>query len=141
MALQYPPKVGQILVCQYPPCFEEPEMVKKRSVVVISPKFPGRSDLATVVPISATAPDPIMAYHCELPTLLLPDYMQDGAPRWAKCDMVCTLSTTRLEMVKKGRDRSTGKRTYENKCLDLPTLLAVRRAVAAALGINAACFT
>lgn len=141
MPLKYPPKVGQILVCAYPPCFEAPEMLKKRAVIVINPKFAGRAGLVSIVPISATAPDPVMPYHCEIPRLLLPDYMQDGQARWAKCDMICTLSAARLELVRKGRDRSSGKRTYENKCLDLPTLLAVRKCVAAALGITSECLT
>lgn len=140
MALQFPPNVAQILMCDYPACFEKPEMVKRRAVIVISPKSTGRMGLATVVPISGTAPDPVMPYHYEVPSHLLPDYMQDGKPRWAKCDMVCTLSTTRLEMIKKGKDRATGKRTYENKSVDLPTLLAVRKGVAVALGIDAGCF-
>jgi mRNA interferase MazF len=47
--------MGQILICDFSSGFVEPEMVKVRPVVVISPK-PRKSihSLCTVVPLSTT---------------------------------------------------------------------------------------
>jgi mRNA interferase MazF len=139
VALLYTPKVGQILMCEFPACFGPPEMVKSRAVVVISPQLTGRSRLAAVVPISNTPPEPVCDHHCPIPVRMLPKFMQaTGGDRWAKCDMLYTFSFERLSLIKDGKDRKTGKRKYETVRLDLPTLQAVRRAVAVGLGIDSA---
>ncbi|PRH81511.1 type II toxin-antitoxin system PemK/MazF family toxin [Arenimonas caeni] len=137
MALKYPPAVGSILVCEFPPCFSPPEMVKTRPVVVLSPKITGRPDLATVVPLSTTAPSQIESHHCKVPARMLPKSLQATAgDRWAKCDMVYTLHVSRLSPVKGKRDRVTGKRDYEHAKVDLATLQELRRCAAAGLGIG-----
>ncbi|MGH8073626.1 MAG: type II toxin-antitoxin system PemK/MazF family toxin [Lysobacter sp.] len=139
MALRYPPKVGDILMCEFPECFAAPEMVKTRAVVVISPKLAGRDRLVAVLPISNTPPEPLCAHHCLIPARMLPKYMQaTGGERWAKCDMLYTFSLTRLSLIKDGRDRATGKRKYDTPRFDLETLQAVRRAAACSLGIDKA---
>lgn len=57
MGLPYQPRAGDIFICEFPTCFEAPEMVKTRAVIVVSPRVAGRgSDLATVVPISEPLP-------------------------------------------------------------------------------------
>ncbi|HZX77317.1 type II toxin-antitoxin system PemK/MazF family toxin [Lysobacter sp.] len=142
MALRFKPKVGDILMCEFPVCFKAPEMIKSRAVIVVSPQLQGRPDLAAVVPISNTPPNPVCTHHCQIPVRFLPKFMQaTGGVRWAKCDMLYTFSHARLELIKLGRDRATGKRLYDHPRLDLETLQEVRRAIAAGLGIDGALWT
>lgn len=136
MALTFPPSPGDIFMCEFPACFSAPEMVKTRPVIVVSPRLQGRRDLAAVVPISNSAPDPPCPHHCEIRVALLPAFMQaTGGNRWAKCDMIYTFNISRLSPIEKRR-RSYEKRTYEYRKLDLESLQAVRRAAASGLGID-----
>lgn len=85
--------------------YEVPEMIKVRPVVVIR-KHRTNSLLVTVVPLSTTAPDCVLDYH-----LKLTSHLQGASPIcWAKCDMVATVSLSRLDRIK-SRDRQ-GKRIY-----------------------------
>ena len=137
MGLQFPPSVGDIVMCAFPDCFEPPEMVKTRAVIVISPKLAGRAGLAAIVPLSNTAPDPVREYHCEIPARLLPKCMQaTGGARWAKCDMVYTLSIARLSLAMGKRNPQTKQRTYDKARLDLEHINKVRRCLALSLGIG-----
>ena len=62
------PNPGQILLCDFSVGFEKPEMVKKnRPVVILSGAIQGRDNLATIVPISSTTPEPKQLYHYKLP--------------------------------------------------------------------------
>lgn len=142
MALMYPPRVGAILMCDFPSEFQPPEMVKTRPVVVLSPRLPGRDGLAAIVPISGTEPTPLASHHCVIPARFLPRFMQaSGGDRWAKCDMLYTFDLERLSPVKlKGRG-SDGRRLYEYPAVDLATLRAIRRGAAAALGISSDLWT
>ncbi|WP_198669160.1 type II toxin-antitoxin system PemK/MazF family toxin [Elioraea thermophila] len=56
MPILYPVAAGTILLCDDDTGFRPPEMVKRRPVVVVSPRLPHRDGLATVVPLSTTAP-------------------------------------------------------------------------------------
>jgi mRNA interferase MazF len=124
-------------MCDYPSCFVEPEMVKVRPVIVISPALPGRSGLVTVVPISGSSPTKLRGYHCELPAGVLPTFMRlDGEPRWAKCDMVNVLSLARLNLVRRPRNPGSRKRTYEYLSLPASLLADVRLGVLRSLGIS-----
>lgn len=80
--------------------FEAPEMVKRRMVVVVSSRTLKRNpELVTVVPLSATPPMHANARH-NVP--LEKTYywgLKSGNPLWAKCDMLMTVSTRRLEQV------------------------------------------
>lgn len=92
-------------------------MVKSRPVVVISPRLKNRSDLVTVVPLSATQPKFIMPYHYEL--LLehpLPDRWSAN-PCWAICDHAMTVSFDRLNLIRIGKDQY-GKRKYYQHIID-----------------------
>ena len=62
LMLTFQPKPGTLLVCDFGTGFKMPEMVKKRPVVVISPRR-RRSRLCTVVPLSTTAPNPVERFH------------------------------------------------------------------------------
>lgn len=137
MALIYPPKVGEIFMCEFPPCLVEPEMIKTRAVIVVSPKCDGRKMLWTVVPLSLTPPDPIRAYHCLVPARFLPKGMRaTGGDRWAKCDMVYSLCQDRLTLCRGSKDRTTGKRVYDKGRVDLAHLQQIRCCIAQSLGIG-----
>lgn len=137
MALLQPPRVGAVVLCMFPEGLAAPEMIKTRPVVVISPKIPGRRNLAAIVPLSTTEPNPKLAHHCEIPIRLMPKSLQAKADHvWAKCDMLYTFALDRLDRFKVGRDRVTGKRLYEAGQLELEHILQIRRCIAAALGIT-----
>jgi len=137
MPLRYQPRPGDIFMCAFPECFDVPEMVKTRPVIVVSPQLPGRRDLVCVVPISHSDPVQMCEHHCVVPVRMLPKFMQaTGGDRWAKCDMLYTFSTRRLSPVEHGRRDARGKRGYEYPKVDRATLDIVRRAVASSLGID-----
>jgi uncharacterized protein YifN (PemK superfamily) len=66
MPIKEHPPLGTILICDFDAGFKVPEMVKRRPVVVISPKIESRFGLCTVVALSATEPDPVESYHCTI---------------------------------------------------------------------------
>lgn len=141
MALLYYPAVGAILMCEFPTCFAVPEMTKKRPVVVINPRIASRPDLVTVVPLSTTAPSPVLEHHCLIPARLMPKTFQaQGGDCWAKCDMLYTLSLSRLSLVQTARCKKTGKRQNDTARLDLEHIQKIRRGAAAALGITGILF-
>ena len=80
--------------------FREPEMIKTRPVVVLSPKRRrkgGGMALYTVVPLSTVEPNRIEPYHHQMDPQSVP--ASQRAPdkaSWAKCDMVNTVSSERL---------------------------------------------
>ncbi|WP_433738314.1 type II toxin-antitoxin system PemK/MazF family toxin [Pseudomonas putida] len=103
-------------------------MVKIRPVVVIR-KHRTNSLLVTVVPLSTTAPDSALEHHLELA-----NHLQGATPTcWAKCDMVATVSLSRLDRIKT-RDRQ-GKRTYVISQLETDEFAAIKTAVRRALGL------
>lgn len=135
MALRYPPKVGEIYMCEFPPCLSPPEMVKKRPVIIVAPPRKGGPDLVTLVPISMTDPEPVEPYHAEIPKTDLPKPLWGkNGTRWAKCDMLYTLNVSRLELAR--TDRQGGVRTNVPGKLTHATLLTVRQAIAKGLGIH-----
>jgi uncharacterized protein YifN (PemK superfamily) len=127
MPLQYQPKEGSVLICDFRG-YEVPEMVKVRPVVVIRKHRTNRL-LVTVVPLSTTAPESFLDHHLELE-----NHLQGGSPIcWAKCDMVATVSLPRLDRIKR-RDRQ-GKRVYEILQLSVEEFAAIKAAVRSALGL------
>lgn len=99
MALSFQPKVGGVLMCDFDG-FVEPEMIKKRPVVVIA-RNRCNQKLVTVVPLSTTEPDIMEAHHYRLPINPVP--FQKAKVCWAKCDMVATLSIDRMDRLKDAR--------------------------------------
>lgn len=136
MALRYYPRVGEILLCNYDTGFVEPEMVKMRPVVVISPRLRRRAELVGVVPLSTTGPDPAEDHHC-LIRLDRPLPSPFDAPEmWAKCDMIATVAHSRLDRFKAGRNRTTGARVYLAGQLNDNQIQAVKAAVLCGLGLS-----
>ncbi|PYF07831.1 uncharacterized protein YifN (PemK superfamily) [Rhodobacter viridis] len=113
MPIQYDQTPGTILVCDFSAGgFKAPEMVKPRPVVVISKRKRRSSGLLTVVPLSTTAPDPVLAHHCQI-TLEkpLPHPRFDKTECWVKGDMVTTVSFQRLDLFRTDRGPG-GARKY-----------------------------
>lgn len=65
MSLSYHPQTGTIVICDFHG-FIEPEMSKRRPVIVVSPRYRNSYKLCTIVPLSTTEPNPIMEYHYKI---------------------------------------------------------------------------
>lgn len=122
-------------MCEFPSCFREPEIVKKRPVIVMTKELKGRKNLCTVVPLSTTAPDPVREYHVKIAEAGLPKSLQ-SQHHWAKCDMLYTLCLDRLDRVQCGRDRTTGQRIYETGRINVDEIAKVRAAILYALSVK-----
>jgi mRNA interferase MazF len=128
--LRYHPHPGTILICHYGSGFTPPEMVKPRPAVVISPRLRNRDGLCTIVPLSTTEPKPEEHYHHKL-TLERPlPHPFDASVMWAKCDMLSTVSFSRLELIK------VSPRKYITPILSHDDLDSIRRGVLFAIGIG-----
>ncbi|MBC3337632.1 type II toxin-antitoxin system PemK/MazF family toxin [Pseudomonas proteolytica] len=127
MTLLYQPKEGSVLICDFRG-YEVPEIIKIRPVIVIRRHRTNRL-LVTVVPLSTTPPQTVLAHHLQLES-----HLQGANPVcWAKCDIVTTVSLGRLDRIK-SKDRH-GKRTYKIDELSSEQFLAVKAAVRGALGL------
>lgn len=127
MTLLYQPKEGSVLICDFRG-YEVPEIIKIRPVIVIRRHRTNRL-LVTVVPLSTTLPQTVLAHHLQLES-----HLQGANPvGWAKCDIVATVSLGRLDRIK-SKDRH-GKRTYKIDELSSEQFLAVKAAVRGALGL------
>jgi len=135
MAIAEHPAIGTILMCNFDQGFRPPEMVKRRAVVVISPKIRARPGLCTVVALSTTPPNPVMPYHCQLdirPRLPLP-FESDGI--WVKGDMINAVGLHRLDLIRCGKD-ANGKRLYYFDPVSAENLLKIRRCVLHGAGLS-----
>ena len=131
MPIPYQPKSRQIVMCDFRG-FEQPEMVKKRPVVVLAP-HKKNSKLVAVVPLSTTEPTEMEPHHHRLLHNPLPD--APNVPVWAKCDMVAVVSIARLDLIRTGRRLPDGRREYLQSKLGQDQFDAIRRGVAHALGL------
>ncbi|QJE74113.1 type II toxin-antitoxin system PemK/MazF family toxin [Aerophototrophica crusticola] len=135
MAIREHPKVGTILICDFDQGFKEPEMVKRRPVIVVSPKISTRPGLCTVVALSTTEPRPKMPFHCEIdldPPLPPP---WGDTTRWVKGDMVCAVGFHRLDFIMLGKDMK-GVRQYRYETITAADLRRVRGCILNALGLG-----
>jgi uncharacterized protein YifN (PemK superfamily) len=113
MSITIHPRPGQILYCDFSTGFKEPEAVKKRPVLILTPSMRGRPNLTTIVILSTSRPNPIEKYHYLLPKASLPilgDFQRSET--WVKGDMVYAVGYHRLDLIKVGRRGSDGKRQY-----------------------------
>ena len=134
MAISFHPEPGTILVCDFTG-FRAPEMVKRRPVVVVSPRLRRRKGLCTVVPLSTSPPDPVEPYHYRLHTIPpLPD-PYNSPSHWVKADMVYTVSFDRLFLMhsSKGAD---GKRIYDQRVIDKADLIKIKAALLHGIGLT-----
>lgn len=133
MAIQFHPHAGTVLMCNFDTGFKEPEMVKVRPVVVVSPRRRSGPPLCTVVPLSTTRPEPVEAHHHLLEPASLPSRLVKNE-NWAKGDMLYTVCLDRLDRVKAGRG-ADGTRLYVAQRVTDADLAAIHRCIAAALGL------
>lgn len=134
MQINFHPGFGKILYCDFSHQVE-PEMIKKRPVVVVSRKN-GNLQLCTVVPLSGTEPSPVRPWHHKLDRSKLHKTMQ-GNDWWAKCDCIASVHFGRLSRVKEGKDPYTGKRKYVAPTLYHKDLESIQRAILSHLGLSA----
>ncbi len=135
LMLKFHPEPGTILICDYGKEPVEPEMVKRRPVIVISPKLKRRTGLCAVVPMSTTEPTSIQDYHCTIgiePPLPPPF---DSSEMWVKADLIATVGFHRLVLPRTGRDQY-GKRKYLTVRISADQLNGVYRAVLCGLGMG-----
>jgi mRNA interferase MazF len=134
MGLLFHPKIGTIVICDFRG-FIEPEMIKRRPAIIISPKFRHRDDLCTIVPLSTTEPNRIMPYHYKL-TLDEPlPAPHNSKFHWVKGDMLSTVSFDRLSLPYKSKG-SNGKRNYIVKIIEDNDLRKIRECVLHALALS-----
>lgn len=124
----YYPRPGDVLVCDYSTGFIVPEMVKHRPAIVVSGRERHHGRLCTVVPLSATPPAKVETWHHKV-TVHIPGW-EGETERWAKCDMLATVSFQRLD---KPHTHSRNGRVYHTTRVQPGDLAAIRRAVLAYL--------
>ncbi|MCY1182260.1 PemK-like, MazF-like toxin of type II toxin-antitoxin system [compost metagenome] len=129
MALKYQPKEATVLMCDFSG-FQVPEMIKVRPVVVLHKQSQNRQ-LVTIVPLSTTAPDHMAGHH-----VVLPSYLPGSALTcWAKCDMIYTVATSRLDRCRVKSRQGSG-REYMTFTMRPEHFAAVRAAVGFTLGFT-----
>lgn len=115
MAITFHPRPGQILICNFTKGFKEPELVKRRPVVVLTPSMKGRGGVVTVAGLSSVKPEPVLNFHCVLPKSCLPmlgEYQDQET--WVKGDMIYAVGFHRLDLIMLGTRKPDGKRNYFN---------------------------
>jgi mRNA interferase MazF len=128
MAIDFHPKRGTVLMCDFTSGFRPPEMVKRRHVVVVSPRYRRHTGLCLVVPFSSVVPFEMEPHHHEIAAGKYP-FFDPAKSVWAKADMLTCVSFQRLDRVLQyGR--------YASPMLHSDDLMAVQRAVAAALQLD-----
>lgn len=136
MAIKFPLSPRTILLCDYGKSgFVQPEMIKLRPAIIVSPRLPYRDRLCAVVPLSGTAPGHAVDYVVRIE---LDQPLPEPFPEpvwWAKCDMIATVSFDRLDMFRTDRDQE-GKRQYLQPKLDEEQFAAVKNGVLAGLGLS-----
>lgn len=131
MPLHFHPRPGTVLVCDFDAARVRAlplEMTKRRPVVVVSRSRRHESGPLLVVPLSTTKPLRPTDVHVRLPAGSYP-FLIGSADSWAKCDCVAAVSPARLD-----RLRRNGQ--YIAPFLDEEDVLAIRRAVVAAIGAS-----
>lgn len=127
MPIKFPPKVGQMFVCDFSGSIA-PEINKKRPVIIVSPRLPHRPDLATIVPVSTTQPQRDAPFIYQLTKNYHPAE-SDDLPCWAKADLLMSVSYARLSAFKSGR----GRRNYVYPTISQEDMRGVRAAILAGL--------
>ena len=133
VGLKFLPRHRAVVTCDYTG-FVQPEMVKIRSVVVLA-KSRTSDRLLTVVPLSTTRPEKLLACHHRLNRNPHPDE-SPMLEVWAKCDMVYTVSLARVNFYRT-RSRRGGRAVYHSTLSVSPDdYLAIQRGVRYALGLE-----
>lgn len=126
-ALQLHLKTGEVVICDFTG-LHEPEMVKRRPVLVISKTSTHWRGLCTIVPLSSSEPTNSLPWHVLLSRNPLSGHLPADHPFqkadrvWAKCDMLYTFAFDRIT---RPHIRSQGSRTYPPVRLPKEDLSAV----------------
>jgi uncharacterized protein YifN (PemK superfamily) len=131
MPLLFHPKPGTVLMCDFTTGFVPPEMVKRRHVVVVSPRYRRHTGLCLVVPFSTVAPLVIEPHHVEIAPGSYA-FFDPCKSVWAKADMLTCVSCRRL-------DRVLLYGRYAPPCLGDAHFVEIRRAVANAIQLHVDC--
>ena len=89
--------------------------------------------MCTVVPLSTTAPNPVLPHHMQLildPPLPHP---YNSPTMWVKGDIVLTVAFHRLRLLFDGKQE--GQRVYDVRVLDADVFEAIKACVRAGLGL------
>ena len=134
MPIKEHPEKGTILLCDFSNGFKIPEMVKKRPVIILTPKIKARPGLCTVVSLSTTPPDKVMPYHAQIDIQpSLPVYYKSNG-LWVKGDMVNAVGFHRLNFIATHKD-SNGKRNYYYNTLSDAQLKKIQTCVLRGMGL------
>ncbi|RUT27496.1 hypothetical protein C0V97_00800 [Asaia sp. W19] len=141
MSLQYPPQVGDVLLCDYPEWVDNGdlaigEMQKRRLVVVLHNRLPYRDRLVAVAPFSTTPPRQSVAYQCKVTFEKPPPDPFSSLIKWAKADMINTVSYDRLSLPYDGKDAATSRRKYVKIRLPKEDMEKIKRCVCISLGLQ-----
>ena len=135
MAIREHPNPGTIVTVDYGRGFVEPEMVKRRLAIILSPNIKNRPGLCTVVPLSLTEPNPRMPYHAQLDVPFELPEPWGNVPRWIKGDMINAVALHRVNLLRMGRTQD-GSRIYQFRTLSSDEMRRVRRCVLHGLGLS-----
>jgi mRNA interferase MazF len=123
-------------MCDFSDGFKPPEMVKKRPVIVISPRSRRTTGLCTVVAISTQTPNEIENHHVEIEQSHLPDtrfFQKHGNQCWVKCDMIYRVAFHRLDLIRIGKAKD---RNYHLEPIDAALLQAITEGVLHSIGAD-----
>jgi len=136
MAILHHPNQKEVLMCDFGSGgFREPEMVKKRPVVVLSHRrYNGTTCL--VVPLSTVAPHIVLPFHHQMMPESLPRALRSQVS-WVKGNMLTHVALERLDrvMYRSSVDRS---RRYETTLVVPADWIAIQRCIRASLGLSEA---
>jgi uncharacterized protein YifN (PemK superfamily) len=103
MPINFHPKPGMVLICDYSTGFVPPEMVKKRRVIVVSPYQRNKRGICTVIPLSTSTPEHLEDFHYRFPAGKY-NFLSASDDSWVKADMLATVSFSRLDRVRVGHN-------------------------------------
>lgn len=99
MSINFHPRPGMVLICNYDTGFTPPEITKLRRVVIVSEDDHNKYGLCTVVPFSTTPPASEQPFHVRFEPKRYP-FLHQEFPTWAKCNMINTVSSHRLDRIR-----------------------------------------
>ena len=134
MTISFHPAQGTILIYDFRG-FLEPEIVKRRPVIAVSPKFKDRHGLCTIVPLSTSPPRPIRNYHYRLRTDPPMPAPYSSEWQWVKADMLYTVSFERLHLPFDSKDAG-GKRIYDMRTISPEDLEKIQQCIRYGLGLS-----
>ncbi len=121
---------GMIAMCDFSGN-SEPEMVKMRPVLILSDEITHRARLFTIIPLSTTPPQFEIPYDVKLSRNYGGPKKDRNVIPYAKCDMICSVSSSRLSRIR------INKGEYGTPMIDERDFKSVIKGVKFALKISA----